>query len=75
MADCARQLGIALEINSKHVSLSPEEIRTIADHGAKLIIGSDAHRAEKVGDFDNALIAAASAGVLDKIVNIEVING
>ena len=75
MADCARQLGIALEINSKHVSLSPEEIKTIADHGAKLIIGSDAHRAEKVGDFDNALMAAASAGVLDKIVNIEVING
>ena len=72
MADCARQLGIALEINAKHVSLTAEEIRTISDHGAKLIIGSDAHRAANVGAFDPAIAAAEEAGVLSKVVNIEV---
>ena len=36
LADCARQLGILLEINSSHVSLTPEEIKTIHEHGAGL---------------------------------------
>lgn len=72
MADCARELDIALEINSKHVSLTPEEIRTIYEHGAKLIIGSDAHRSSDVGNFDSALAAAMAADVLDGVINIEV---
>lgn len=71
MADCARQLGILLEVNSKHVSLTPEQIRTAREHGAGLIIGSDAHRACDVGDFKNALAACEQAGVLADIVNIQ----
>lgn len=70
MADCARELDIALEINSKHVSLTADEIRTIYDRGAKLIIGSDAHRAADVGNFKAAIATAAAAGVLDGIINI-----
>lgn len=71
MADCARQLGIMLEINSAHVSLTPNDIRTIHEHGAKLIIGSDAHTSRRVGDFEKAIQAATEAGVIEHIVNIK----
>lgn len=71
MAECARQLGILLEVNSSRVTLSKAELQTIANSGAGLIIGSDAHRAERVGDFALALDACEKAGVLEKVVNIE----
>lgn len=71
LADCARQLGILLEINSSHVSLTPEEIKTIHEHGAGLIIGSDAHVSSRVGDFANGIEFAKQAGVLNSVVNIE----
>lgn len=71
MADCARQLGILLEVNSAHVSLTPEQIKTAHEHGAGLIIGSDAHRPERVGDFEKAIASCREAGVLEHIVNIE----
>ena len=71
MAECARQLGILLEVNSARVTLSKEQLQTIANAGAGLIIGSDAHIASRVGDFELALNACREAGVLDKVVNIE----
>lgn len=70
MAQCARELGILLEINSAHVSLSVDDLSAAARCGAKFIIGSDAHSPDRVGDFSAALAAARRAGVLDKIVNI-----
>ncbi|MCH5278271.1 MAG: PHP domain-containing protein [Christensenellaceae bacterium] len=70
LADGARQLGLLLEINSAHVSLSHDEIRTIHEHGAGLIIGSDAHVSHRVGDFAAAIDAAEKAGVLDAVVNL-----
>lgn len=71
MAECARQLGILLEVNSARVTLSKDQLQTIAKAGAGLIIGSDAHSADRVGDFELALNACREAGVLDKVVNIE----
>ena len=67
----ARQLGILLEINSARVTMTKEELRICRDKGAKLIIGSDAHVASRVGDFEKAIAAATEAGVLDSVVNIE----
>ena len=71
LADCARELGILLEINSKHVSMSIEELKICKEHGARFIIGSDAHESARVGDFQAALAAAQEADVLDRVVNIE----
>ena len=70
MADCARQLGILLEINSSSLSMSADDIRTAKAHGAKFIIGSDAHTPERVGDFAAALERAKEADALDRVVNI-----
>ncbi len=71
MADCCRQLGILLEINSASLSMSVQDIRTAREHGAKFIIGSDAHTPERVGDFAAALERAREADVLSDVVNIE----
>ncbi|MBR5948808.1 MAG: PHP domain-containing protein [Clostridia bacterium] len=71
MAECARQLGILLEVNSSRVTLSKEQLQTISNAGAGLIIGSDAHIASRVGDFELALNACREAEVLDRVVNIE----
>ena len=69
LADCARQLGIALEINSARVTLSDDEIKTISAHGCKLVIGSDAHIPERVGDFALASAAAERCGVWGSVIN------
>ncbi len=69
LAECARQLGIALEINSSHVSLTADEIKLIARKGCKLVIGSDAHTPERVGDFEKAACMADKCHVWDSIIN------
>ncbi len=71
MAECCRQLGIMMEINSARVTMTREELIAAKEKGAKLIIGSDAHTPERVGDFAKAIKAAEEAGVLDSVVNIE----
>ncbi len=71
LAAGAKELGIALEINGARVTMSDDELHTAKEKGAKLIIGSDAHTPERVGDFTLALAAAQRAGVLDAVVNWE----
>lgn len=63
LAKGAGELGILLEINNSHVSLTVEELKEAARYGAKFIIGSDAHRKEDVGNVTRAVAAAEAAGV------------
>lgn len=69
MAECCRQLGILLEVNSARVTLSKEELIAIKQAGCGLIIGSDAHEPERVGDFALASAAVTEAGVWDIVSN------
>ena len=67
----AKELGILLEINASHVSMTPAQIREAASYGAKFVIGSDAHTPARVGDFEKAIRAAEEAQVESRIVNAE----
>lgn len=69
LARGAARLGVLLEINEKHQSLSPAQLRQAAAQGAWFVANSDAHRADRVGVADRAIEAARSAGVLDRVVN------
>lgn len=69
MAKCCRQLGILLEVNSSRVTLSTEEIRAICDAGCGLVIGSDAHTPERVGDFMLASEAVDNADAWEFVRN------
>lgn len=69
MAECCRQLGILLEVNSARVTVSEEEIRAITKAGCGLIIGSDAHTPERVGDFALASEAVTKADAWEFVKN------
>lgn len=63
LARGAKQLGVMIEINSHHITLSADDIRTVDRIGAIMRPDSDAHSPERVGDLAPALAAAAAAGV------------
>ncbi len=69
LAENASKLGILLEINSSHLSMSDEEVKICYECGASFIMSSDAHRAENVGNFKNALDQIERTGVKDRVVN------
>lgn len=63
LAKGAKQLGAMIEINSRHITLSPEDICTANRLGATLRPNSDAHSPKRVGELEPAIQAALSAGV------------
>lgn len=74
----AAETGVAIEINNASFSLSRsgsvENCRMIAQwcarYGAPVAIGSDAHIAQGIGEFEQALEAAQAGGVRwEQIVN------
>ena len=69
MAKCCRQLGILMEVNSSRVTLSREELIAVKAEGCGLIIGSDAHSPERVGDFKLASDAVTQADCWDIVAN------
>ena len=69
MAECCRQLGILLEVNSARVTLSEDEIRAVCKAGCGLVIGSDAHTPERVGDFALASEAVTKADAWEFVKN------
>ena len=74
----ARRTGTALEMNNTSFSISRKGsapncenlAQLIARHGAPLVIGSDAHIAQMVGVFDDALSVVEQAGIPEtQVVN------
>ncbi len=51
VAKAARDYGTYIELNSKKVHFSDEEIYAVADTGVKFVIDSDAHTADRVGEI------------------------
>ena len=71
LAKGAKELGIKLEINGARTTMSAAQMRQAVNVGAELIIGSDAHSPDRVGDDSLAYAAAEEAGVLQSVVNIK----
>jgi len=74
----ALQTGTALEINNSSFAMSRkgsrpycEQLATlIARSGTKVVVGSDAHISQGVGEFDNALEVLLTAGIRsEQVVN------
>ncbi len=74
----ALRTGTALEINNTSFSISrkgsrpncEQLARLIVRMGAQVVIGSDAHIAQMVGVFDDALAAVTAAGIPEsQVVN------
>lgn len=71
LAKGAKELGIKLEINGARATMTAEQMRQAVNAGAELIIGSDAHSPDRVGDDSLAYAAAEAAGVLGSVVNLK----
>ena len=72
VAKCCADYGTYIEINTKKYHISPEELNIMADAGARFVIDSDAHSADRVGDTKIAEQLLLSAGIpLEKIDNID----
>ena len=63
--------GTYLEISDRHRQLTVQDIKRAASYDVSFIIGSDAHRSEKVGSCERALEKMRAAG-LDpaRVVNL-----
>ena len=71
LARAAAARGTALEINAGHRQVTVEFILLARRAGAKFILGSDAHRPERVGQLDYAVELARKAGLeADDILNV-----
>jgi len=68
---CAKT-GTLIELNTSHLSLSPDDIRTMALADVDFIITSDAHSQDHVGDFVASVRVAIEAD-LDpaRIINLK----
>ncbi len=70
---CART-GTLLEINTSHMSLTPEHVRRILPVDVRFIINSDAHSPERVGDFLPAFNLLLQTGLEpERVVNMKTI--
>lgn len=76
VAQACAETNTYLEINSKRVHLTKEEMDEILSTDVKLVISSDAHSPQRVGEYSLAKRVIESYGIpLDRIVNIkELIN-
>ena len=60
--------GTLLEVNNNHDGLDVEGIRIAAEHGAGLVISSDAHRPKNVGRCDRAVARIKEAGIQSSLI-------
>ena len=51
VAKCARDNGVYIELNSKKVHLTDDELLKVAETGVRFIISSDAHSPNRVGEI------------------------
>ncbi len=72
VAKCCADYGTYIEINTKKRHVSAEELNLMASVGAKFVIDSDAHSADRVGDTKIAEELLKEAEVpLESIENID----
>lgn len=72
VAKAARDYGTYIELNSKKVHLSDEELVKVYNTGVRFIIDSDAHSVSRVGDTKLVEETLARVGIpTDRIDNID----
>lgn len=71
IADIAKQKGVNIELNAKRMFFNQEEIDYMRQNGNNLIIGSDAHIPERVGEYAKIQDAIPRLNILvENIVNL-----
>lgn len=72
IAKVCEETGTLLEINAKHKRPNLEDLKIFAKYDTKFVLGSDAHKPERVGTYLESLKLALDAGISpERIVNVE----
>jgi len=72
VARACEQTGTWMEINNFHKDLTVENLKLAAKYDVKFVIGSDAHKPERVGCFEEGLQRLLAAGVdPERVVNLK----
>ncbi len=72
VAKMAKQKGVYVELNGKHINFTDEEMQIMASEGVKFICDSDAHRPERVGEVNSAMNLIYRLGIpLSQVGNID----
>ena len=72
LAQACEETSALLEINSSRSKLDASELSSLRNRTVLFAAGSDAHSAERVGDFADAEAAIAESGIdISRIVNAE----
>lgn len=71
IADIARQKGVYIELNAKRMFFSQHDINYMRSKGNSLIIGSDAHSPNRVGEYAKVQDAILDLDIpVENIVNL-----
>lgn len=72
LAKACEKTGTYMEINTSHGHLSVEELNIAKKTNCKFTVGSDAHRAIRVGKVENSLNRIKKANIdIDRVVNVD----
>jgi len=63
VAKACRHFGTYFELNGKRINLSELQLEQVAETGVEFICSSDAHSAERVGNFENGISAVERARI------------
>ena len=66
---CAKK-GTLIELNTRHFKLSDEQLKEMANLGAKFIVDSDAHSPKRIADFELAMEAIKRTGIENSVANL-----
>jgi len=63
VAKACKHFGTYYELNGKRIGITDKQLEEVAGTGVEFICNSDAHSAERVGDFEIGVSAAARIGI------------
>ena len=70
IAEVCVKKGTLIELNTRHFELSDEQLIAMAKLGANFVIDSDAHKPERIGNFNFAREIVKRLGIEDSVVNL-----
>lgn len=63
IAEACAQRATYMEINTNHDHMEPAYVKIAFEAGARFVIGSDAHQPHRVGDMEQGIQLAKTAGI------------
>lgn len=72
VAEACAKKGTILELNSKHLKFTKQDVQDMLDSGVNFVVSSDAHKRERIADVQRCLDFIKEHNIpLDRVKNID----